>query len=190
MLWHLDDARVSELAEGAEATGATPEVAAAGRPVALDASRAGRHGQWWDLDVQFGYAWPLDHGVEPGASVGLRSGITLIRGPWFLTGGAAVRWPVVADPAFGAQVEAMHIWTGLWAQPGVEVELSGRLNVQAVVGWSVLGIEVRHHAVGTSDASTSLGLRARIPIGLLVLGAKERALEKGYQPDDAERIAR
>lgn len=176
MLWH-PDLSVSELASVAEPESAPAGVEAMERPVPLDGSRPGRHGSWWDLDVQLGYDWPMDTKGESVGSVGVRGGVTVIRGPWFLTGGAGFRYPVPGEPALAVQGELMHSGAGLWAQPGVEVDLSGRLNLQAAVGWSLLGVEVRHDALGSPAASTSLGLRLRIPIGLLVLGARERAVQ-------------
>lgn len=176
MPWHTDPS-ISELASMVEAASAPAEVEALERPVPLDGARPGRHGHWWDLDVQLGYDWPMDAKGEPVGSVGVRGGVTVIRGPWFLTGGAGFRCPVPGEPALIVQGEVMHSGAGLWAQPGVEVDIAGRLNLQTAVGWSLVGIEGRLDAVGSPEASAFLGVRLRIPIGLLVLGARERAFQ-------------
>lgn len=180
MLWHPEP-NVSELASIVEPASAPADVEATERPVPSGGARPGRHGRWWDLDVQLGYDWPIDTMGESVGSVGVRGGVTVIRGPWFLTGGAGFRCPLSGEPALAVQGEVMHSGTGLWAQPGVEVDLSGRLNLQTAVGWSLVGVEVRLDAPASPEASIFLGLRLRIPIGLLVLGARERAFQAADQ---------
>lgn len=139
--------------------------------VATNSEGADRSGRWWDLDLQFGYGrW----NTESTWLIGVRGGVTWIRGPWFLTIGGVLAWPLPDQPAVGVQAEIMNLSAGLWLQSGVLVGMDGHIDAGLTTGFSLIGVEARLQHLEMGDPDMAVLGRLRIPIGMFALAAHER----------------
>ncbi len=129
-----------------------------------------RRGSTWDLNVDLAYG--IMFARQDRRQTGMlrvRGGWMIIHEPWYPSIGLTADISNIMPTSFGIQAEAMHLWTGVWAQIGVQVDVEPRLGFHAAVGYSIIGIEAQ--ARMRSDKSMLLTVfgKVRIPIGFLWL---------------------
>jgi hypothetical protein len=101
-----------------------------------------------------------------------------IAEPWYFTAGVTYEISTFSKAAFGAQAEVLNRWTGLWAQLGSAVDISGRPGVALSTGFSLFGIEAQERSTADHGWVPALFLKVRLPVSwLLRIGQKPRIPE-------------
>lgn len=131
-----------------------------------------RHANTWDLNLEGGGGYVFGDIDKWTGFVRARPGVLFVRNDEFYQVGPTVEYlGMLKRPAFGAQVEYLHLQLGTWIQLGGSIDTKGRPGANAAVGLSIFGVEaqVREFDNSTDPAFALIG-KIRIPLGILVYG--------------------
>lgn len=131
-----------------------------------------RYANTWDLNLEGGGGYVFGDVEKWSGFVRARPGVLIVRNDDFYQLGPTVEYlGMLKRPAFGAQVEYLHLQFGTWIQLGASIDTRGRPGGNAAVGLSVLGIEAQVREFDASpDPAFALIGKLRIPLGILVYG--------------------
>lgn len=158
--------------EGGAAGGVPPSVATG---AGADLARF-RHANTWDLNLEGGGGYVFG-GVDKWTGfVRARPGVLIVRNDDFYQFGPTVEYlGMLKRPAFGAQVEYLHLQLGTWAQLGGSIDTKGRPGLNAALGLSVFGVEAQVREFdATGDLAFALLGKIRLPLGILVYGLRTK----------------
>jgi hypothetical protein len=137
-------------------------------------------GWWWDLDLEGAAARWLQPGRTYLGMGRARVGVMYMAEPWYYSLGATYELNSLTPAAFGAQVEAMHLWSGFWIQLGGGVDVEGQGTFNASVGFSLFGFESETWSGGSLPTRTALLLKLRLPVSwILQIGKPPRIPKDG-----------
>jgi hypothetical protein len=186
---HRRGTRAGRLAAGGSPR-APCECGAGGGPTGTDAGTAPspavgmagplEQGWWWDLDLE----GAAGRWLQPGRTyLGMgraRVGVMYMAEPWYYSLGATYELNSLTPAAFGAQVEAMHLWSGFWIQLGGGVDVEGQGTFNASVWFSLFGFESETWSGGSLPTRTALLLKLRLPVSwILQIGKPPRIPKDG-----------
>lgn len=105
----------------------------------------------------------------------VRSGIMFVKLPIAVAIGATFEVNNVSMATYGAQLELLHLETGVWGQLGPTVDGHGNFGGLLSVGWSLFGIEAQvrgYDEVRPSAFQGGYGFalvgKLRIPVGYIL----------------------
>ncbi len=127
-----------------------------------------KRGWQWDLNVDLGIGNELNAGGLP-LMARVRSGITRIQDPLFLTLSPTVDISNVTPLAFGLQAELLSIQSGLQVQLGGAVNIEATPSVHAALGWQIFAVEAQAHLTTIDEPTVIIYGKLRIPISWLII---------------------
>jgi hypothetical protein len=135
-----------------------------------------RYANTWDLNLEGGGGYVFGDVDKWNGFVRARPGVLIVRNDDFYQAGLTAEYlGLLKRPAFGAQVEYLHLQLGTWAQLGGSIDTKGRPGGNLAVGLSIIGIEaqVREFDASSDPAFVLLG-KIRLPIGIFVYGLQTK----------------
>ena len=131
-----------------------------------------RYANTWDLNLEGGAGYVLG---DIGKWTGLfrvRPGVLIVRNDNFFQFGPTFEYlGMLHRPAFGAQVEYLHLQTGMWIQLGGSLDTTARPGFNGSVGLSIFGFEAQVREFDAApDPTLALIGKIRLPLGILVYG--------------------
>lgn len=135
-----------------------------------------RYANTWDLNLEGGGGYVFGDVDKWTGFVRARPGVLIVRNDDFYQAGLTAEYlGMLKRPAFGAQVEYLHLQLGTWAQLGGSIDTKGRPGGNLAVGLSIIGVEaqVREFDASSDPAFCLLG-KIRLPIGIFVYGLQTK----------------
>lgn len=130
----------------------------------------------WDLNVDGGFGWPVSGDTHRGLTVRVRAGGLVIREPSFVALGFTLAATEHKPLAIGVQSEYLHLWSGLWTQAGLNVDLERAPGFSLAGGWSVAGVELAATRADSAWAWTVFA-KVRLPVSILWLAIRDLPAE-------------
>lgn len=128
-----------------------------------------------DLDIEGGGGFFWGNRTSGIGFGRVRSGVMFTGYPLTISVGATFEINNVSMATYGAQIELLHIPSGLWAQLGPTVDGRGNFGGIASVGWSVIGIEAQFRGFDEVRPSAFQGGygfafvgKLRLPLGFIL----------------------
>jgi hypothetical protein len=135
-----------------------------------------RYANTWDLNLEGGGGYVFGDVDKWTGFVRARPGVLIVRNDDFYQAGLTAEYlGMLKRPAFGAQVEYLHLQLGTWAQLGGSIDTKGRPGGNLAVGLSIIGVEaqVREFDASSDPAFCLLG-KIRLPIGIFIYGLQTK----------------